>query len=160
MIEIIQAETPEQIEAARKLFREYEKRLALDLCFQNFENELATLPGKYAKPEGRLLLALIDEKAAGCGALRKLEVGVCEMKRLFVREDFRKFGFGKMLIEKLIAEARRAGYKKLRLDTLPEKMPRAVKLYKDFGFLQIDPYYENPHRETLFLELELKQANS
>ncbi|MDQ6788679.1 MAG: GNAT family N-acetyltransferase [Acidobacteriota bacterium] len=155
MIEIVQAETPEQIIEAHRLFREYEKWLDVDLCFQDFENELATLPGKYAKPEGRLLLA-VDEKAAGCIALRKTGDRICEMKRLFVREDFRGRGLGKILIEKLIAEARRIGYEKMRLDTLPGKMPQAVKLYKTFGFYEIPPYYKNPHKETLFLELDLK----
>jgi len=156
MIKIIQAETPEQIDEARKLFREYEKWLAVDLCFQDFENELATLPGKYAKPEGILLLVLVSKEFAGCIALRKLENGICEMKRLFVRQDFRGRNLGKIVVEKLIAEARQTGYEKMRLDTLPGKMPQAVKLYKTFGFCEIPPYYKNPHCETIFLELDLK----
>lgn len=154
MIEIFQAETPEQIEDARKLFREYEKWLNIDLCFQGFEEELANLPGKYAKPYGRLFLAFAGKEIVGCVALRKLAENICEMKRLFVREDFRRFGLGKILIGKLIAEAGLIGYKKMRLDTLPEKMPRAVKLYESFGFRKTEPYYENPHAETLFLELD------
>ena len=155
MIKIIQAETPEQIEQARALFREYESWLGLDLCFQGFEAELANLPGKYKQPDGRLFLAFADEKTAGCIALRKLEEGVCEMKRLYVRDTFRGLGLGKILIEKLIAEARLAGYKKMRLDTLPDKMPKAVELYEFYGFREIAPYYENPHKETLFMEKEL-----
>lgn len=153
MITIINVETPEQIDDARKLFREYESWLNLDLCFQGFEEELANLPQKYAMPEGRLFLALIDEKAAGCIALRKLEDGICEMKRLFVREGFRGSGLGKDLIEKLIAEAGFIGYKKLRLDTYPPKMAKAVKLYESHGFVEIPPYYQNPHSATLFMEL-------
>jgi putative acetyltransferase len=155
MIQIIQAETPEQIEDARKLFREYEAWLGLDLCFQGFEEELANLPGKYAKPDGRLFLASVDERTAGCIALRKLEEEICEMKRLYVRDEFRGLGLGKTLIEKLIAEARRAGYKKMRLDTLPDKMAKAVKLYESHGFRQIAPYYHNPHGQTFFMEKSL-----
>ena len=157
MIEILQAETAEQIEETRKLFREYEKWLGLDLCFQGFEEELKTLPAKYAIPDGRLFLALVNGKTAGCIALRKLEQSVCEMKRLFVRSEFRGLGLGKILIEKLIDEARFIGYEKMRLDTLPDQMAKAVKLYKSHGFVEISPYYENPYKETLFLELNLKK---
>jgi putative acetyltransferase len=156
MIEIIQAETPAQIEQVRTLFREYEKWLDIDLCFQGFEEELATLPGKYAAPSGRLLLTQAEQEFAGCIALRKIDDSVCEIKRLFVRSHFRGLGLGKTLIEKLINEARRIGYEKMRLDTLPGKMPQAVKLYKSFGFFEIPPYYKNPHVETLFLKLNLK----
>src|SRR5687768_9220139 len=106
MLDIIQAETAEQIESARLLFREYEEWLGLDLCFQGFEAELTGLPGKYAGPEGRLYLAYSGEKLAGCIALRELEDGVCEMKRLFVRDEFRGRQIGVRLIEKLISEAR------------------------------------------------------
>ena len=149
---IIQAESPEQIEETRRLFREYEAWLGVDLCFQSFEAELADLPGKYASPTGRLFLALVDEKIAGCIALRKLDEETCEMKRLFVRENFRKFGLGRKLIEKIIAEAKYVGYKRMRLDTLPDKMPKAVELYRSYGFQEVAPYYENPHKETLFME--------
>ncbi len=159
MIKIVQAATPAQVEEARTLFREYEKWLDVDLCFQGFEEELAQLPGKYAKPNGRLLLAKVEKEFAGCIALRKINDGVCEMKRLFVRKDFRGLGLGKILIEKLINEARQISYHKMRLDTLPVKMPQAVKLYKTFGFYEISPYYKNPHDETLFLELNLKELS-
>jgi ribosomal protein S18 acetylase RimI-like enzyme len=155
MIKVNHAESPEQIEEIRKLFREYECWLNIDLCFQNFENELANLPGKYAKPNGRLFLISVKNRPAGCIALREIDVEVCEMKRLFVREDFRGLSLGKMLIEKLIEEATNTGYKKMRLDTLPDKMPLAVKLYKSYGFREITPYYHNPHGETLFMELDL-----
>ena len=155
MIEITQAQSTEQIEEIRKLFREYENWLGIDLCFQDFEKELANLPGKYAKPGGRLFLISVENKPAGCIALRKIDVEICEMKRLFVRGDFRGLGLGKMLIEKLFEDARIAGYKKMRLDTLPDKMPLAVKLYKSYGFCEIAPYYHNPHGETLFMELDL-----
>ena len=157
MIEIIQAESAEQIEKARKLFREYETWFGLALCFQNFDEEVANLPGKYALPEGRLFLAFADENLAGCIALRKLEDGVCEMKRLFVREDFRGQKIGKLLIDKLIEEARRTGYEKMRLDTYPPKMAKAVKIYESYGFRRIPPYYHNPYGETLFMELNLKK---
>lgn len=155
MIEIIQAETAEQIEHTRTLFREYEKWFGMNLCFQNFDEEVAALPGKYKPPDGRLFLAFADGKLSGCIALRKLEDQICEMKRLFVREDFRGLGIGKILIEKLIAEAKKIGYEKMRLDTFPPKMSKAVELYNSYGFYEIEPYYHNPYGETLFMELAL-----
>lgn len=158
MIEIIQAETSEEIAAARTLFREYEASLGFKLCFQNFDEEVENLPGKYAAPDGRLFLAFADGKLAGCIALRKLEEKICEMKRLFVREDFRGLKIGKFLIEKLIAEAREIGYEKMRLDTYPPKMTRAVEIYKFYGFYTIKPYYFNPYGETLFMEADIKKT--
>jgi GNAT superfamily N-acetyltransferase len=155
MIEIIQAETAEQIEQARGLFREYEASINLDLCFQSFDEELANLPGKYAAPDGRLFLAFSDERLAGCIALRKLEDGICEMKRLFVRDRFRGQKIGVRLIEKLFEEARRIGYRKMRLDTFPAKMGKAVGLYESYGFYTIPAYYHNPFGETLFMEKNL-----
>jgi GNAT superfamily N-acetyltransferase len=152
---IVQAQTPEQIETARQLFREYEAWLALDLCFQDFETEVATLPGKYAAPEGRLLLAYVDNAPAGCIALREIDEGICEMKRLFVRDEFRGHRLGLLLVEKVIGEARAAGYLKMRLDTFPPKMGKAVKLYESHGFREIAPYYNNPHAGVLFMELDL-----
>lgn len=154
---IISAESPAQIEEIRQLFREYENWLDIDLCFQNFEQELADLPDKYAKPDGRLFLISVKNQPAGCIALRRMTDGICEMKRLFVREKFRGLGLGKMLIEELIAEARAIGYKKMRLDTLPDKMPSAVGLYKSYGFGEISPYYNSPHQETFFMELDLNR---
>jgi GNAT superfamily N-acetyltransferase len=128
----------------------------MSLCFQGFEEELATLPGKYASPKGRFLLAYSDDKLAGCIALRPLpEEGVCEMKRLFVRDGFRGQQIGRHLIERVIDEARAIGYSKMRLDTHPEKMGKAVDLYRSNGFVEIPPYYENPHQGVLFMELAL-----
>lgn len=153
MIEIIQAETPEHIERARSIFREYEAWLDLDLCFQGFEQELAELPGKYSIPDGRLYLAYSEGDLAGCIAMRKLDEGIAEMKRLFVKEGFRGQHIGQTLIEKLIAEAKISGYKTVRLDTYPPKMGKAVKMYESYGFQEIPPYYHNPFGETLFMEL-------
>lgn len=155
MLTIIQAETTEQIDAARALFREYESSMGLDLCFQGFEAELAGLPGKYAAPDGRLFLAYSQDELAGCIALRKLGDGACEMKRLFVRDGFRGERIGVQLIEQLIDEAKAIGYSKMRLDTDPSIMGKAVKLYESHGFRQIEPYYENPHDGILFMELTL-----
>jgi putative acetyltransferase len=156
MLKIIQAETKEQIETARKLFREYEAWAGINLCFQSFDEEVANLPGKYAAARrGRLLLAFSDEKPAGCIALRKLEDGVCEMKRLFVKDEFRGQKIGIALIEKLIEEARKIGYARIRLDTYPPKMGKAVSLYEAYGFREIPPYYQNPYGDTLFMELVL-----
>lgn len=155
MLTITQAETDEQIAEAKTLFREYEAWLAMDLCFQGFEAELAALPGKYAMPDGRLYLAYVDDKLAGCIALRKLDDGICEMKRLFVRDGFRGAKVGVSLIEQLIADAREIGYKTMRLDTYPPKMGKAVSLYESHGFVPIPPYYNNPHADVLFMELAL-----
>lgn len=156
MLQIIQAETEDQMVEARTLFREYEAWLGMSLCFQDFENEVATLPGKYAAPDGRLFLAYDDDKLSGCIALRSLdEDRVCEMKRLFVRDEFRGKQIGVRLIERLIADAREIGYKKMRLDTYPPKMGKAVKLYESHGFGSIPPYYDNPHDGVLFMELTL-----
>lgn len=153
---IIQAETGEHIAAARELFLEYEKWLGMSLCFQGFEEELASLPGKYATPKGRLLLAYADDGLGGCIALRPLGNGsVCEMKRLFVRDGFRGRRIGVQLIERVIDDARAIGYSKMRLDTHPEKMGKAVELYRSHGFVEIPPYYENPHPGVLFMELAL-----
>lgn len=152
MIELVNAETSKHIEQTKTLFREYETWFGLDMCFQNFDEEVENLPGKYAKPDGRLFLAYSDKKLAGCIALRKLENEICEMKRLFVREDFRGKRIGISLIDKLLAEAPNIGYKKMRLDTFPPKMGKAVELYKSYGFYEIEPYYHNPYGETLYME--------
>lgn len=155
MLTITQPDTPDEIETARQLFREYETWLGMSLCFQGFEEELRSLPGKYAPPEGRLFLAYQDDQLAGCIALRKLENGVCEMKRLFVHDRFRGHGIGVQLIEKIIDEARAIGYRKMRLDTYPPKMGKAVTLYERYGFREIPPYYDNPHDDVLYMELQL-----
>ena len=150
-----QAASADEIEQARLLFREYESWLGLDLCFQNFEKELAELPGAYAPPAGRLLLAFENDQLAGCVALRKLSDGVCEMKRLFLRPQFHGKGRGRQLAERIIDEARDAGYERMRLDTLPEQMGKAIALYRTLGFKEIEPYYDNPVTGALFMELEL-----
>ena len=154
-VEIRQAETPNEIDSARKLFREYEAWLGMDLCFQAFEQEVENLPGKYAPHAGRLYLARCDGELAGCIALRSFADGICEMKRLFVRDGFRGKRVGLMLIEKLIEAARAEGYRALRLDTYPPKMGKAVTLYEAHGFVPISPYYDNPHEGVLFMELQL-----
>ncbi len=154
-LRIDQAETFEQIETVRSLFREYETWLGLDLCFQGFEEEMRNLPGWYSPPDGRLFLASLDEEPAGCVGMRKLDDGICEMKRLYLRSVARGRGIGNALLEKLIDEARAAGYKKMRLDTHPPKMGKAVSLYESHGFLAIEPYYHNPHEGVLFMELAL-----
>ena len=155
MTRILQAETSEDIASARTLFREYEAWLGMSLCFQDFEEEVANLPGKYVPPEGRLYLAYVDNQLAGCIALRKLEDGICEMKRLFLRENARGHGLGNQLIEKLVDDARAFGYSKMRLDTFPPKMGKAVSLYEALGFSPIPPYYDNPNEGVLFMELTL-----
>ncbi|HEV8139843.1 MAG TPA: GNAT family N-acetyltransferase, partial [Pyrinomonadaceae bacterium] len=140
-MDIIRAKTAAHINQARELFREYEAWLNLDLCFQNFENELAELPGAYAPPTGRLLLAFEDNELAGCVALRRLSDDVCEMKRLFLRPQFHGRGLGRELAERIIEEGRAIGYQKMRLDTLSEQMGSAIRLYSALGFQQIAPYY-------------------
>jgi len=154
--EIIRARSSVDIEQARELFREYSAWVEIDLCFQNFEKELAELPGDYVPPDGRLLLAGHNGQVAGCVALRKLGQGICEIKRLFVREAFRGQGLGRRLIESVIREAREIGYECMRLDTLPPKMNDAIALYRSFGFKEIEPYYKNPVPGAKFMELSLK----
>ncbi|HMU32720.1 MAG TPA: GNAT family N-acetyltransferase [Pyrinomonadaceae bacterium] len=152
MTEFVDAEANGSIEDARTIFREYEKWLGLDLCFQGFEEEVRSLPGRYAKPDGRLILAYKDGELAGGIALRKIGDGICEMKRLYLRENSRGGGIGRELIEKLIEEARSIGYKKMRLDTFPPKMGKAVRLYESHGFYEIPAYYENPYDGVLYME--------
>jgi ribosomal protein S18 acetylase RimI-like enzyme len=146
--------SPADVAQARALFLEYAAETQLDLCFQNFENELAELPGRYAPPSGRLLLARAETGVAGCGALRKLEHGICEMKRLFVRPAFRRQGVGKLLAKELVEEARGIGYQAMRLDTLAS-MRAALALYESLGFRRISPYYANPLPEVVYLELSM-----
>jgi putative acetyltransferase len=148
------------IEEARHLFREYETWLEVDLCFQGFQEELAQLPGKYAPPDGRLLLAVEKGKIAGCVCLRGLNDQTCEMKRLFIRARFRGQGLGRSLTEAIIREAKLIGYDRMRLDTLPSKMNEAIALYRSLGFKEIEPYYDNPVPGAIFMELELIQAPS
>jgi putative acetyltransferase len=152
---IRQAENEADISAAREIFREYEAWLGLDLCFQGFEDELKNLPGKYSPPQGRLHLASLGDEVAGCIALRPLEPGICEMKRLFVRDNFRGERVGQQLIDGVLTAAREIGYERMRLDTFPPKMGKAVQLYRAYGFNEIEPYYDNPNPGVLFMELKL-----
>jgi ribosomal protein S18 acetylase RimI-like enzyme len=153
---LIQAQTQEQIQQARGLFKEYAGWLEIDLCFQSFEQELAELPGDYIPPTGCLLLAFDDDQLAGCIALRRFDERTCEMKRLFVRAQFRGKGFGRQLIDAIIRAAKQIGYEHMRLDTLPPKMDDAIRLYRSYGFEEIDPYYNNPVPGALFMELNLR----
>jgi putative acetyltransferase len=152
------AASAEDIVDIRQLLREYEDWLGTDLCFQGFENELAGLPGSYAPPFGRLLIAMAAAESghgsAGCVALRPFDESTCEMKRLFVRADFRGTGLGRRLTLAIIDEARAIGYRKMRLDTLPQQR-EAHRLYASLGFREIQPYRPNPIAGSLFLELDL-----
>ena len=154
MLTITDAISSGQVEEARRLFEEYAASLDVDLCFQGFAQELADLPAMYSPPEGRLLLACNDHEPAGCIALRPLEPGVCEMKRLYVRPQFRGSGLGRLLVDRLIAEAQHAGYERMRLDSLASMLP-AITLYRQFGFRDIPSYRENPVPGAVFLELPL-----
>ncbi len=152
---ILTAQSPAQIAQIRELFLEYAKSLGFSLCFQDFDKELAELPGDYAPPEGRLFLAEFEGNAAGCVALHKFEAGVCEMKRLYLRPDFRGKGLGRILAERIIAEARSIGYARMRLDTVEPVMRDAVGLYRRLGFREIAAYRTNPMDGTLYMELKL-----
>ena len=154
-MKLVQAQKSEDIQNARELFREYEAWIGISLCFQNFENEVASLPGDYQPPNGRLLLAIEAEELAGCIALRKLSLDTCEMKRLFVRPEARGQGLGRKLVEEIIGEARDIGYQRMRLDTLPGRMDTAIALYRSVGFREIPPYYDNPVPGATFMELAL-----
>jgi putative acetyltransferase len=151
----VQAESPAQVAQARELFLEYAQSLGMNLCFQNFEQELAGLPGHYAPPDGRLFLAEYERQLAGCVALHKWETGVCEMKRLYLRPAFRGKGLGRVLAEAVIAEARNIGYQRMRLDTIEPIMKDAVEMYRKLGFREIAPYRPNPIAGAMYMELQL-----
>ena len=159
-IQFITPTTPGELEATRGIFGEYAAQLGIDLCFQNFDAELASLPGEYAAPQGILLLAMVDGAIAGCCAMRPLH-GVdysdaCEMKRLYVRQAFRRLGLGRQLTEAIVDAARVAGYHHLLLDTLSD-MESARALYADLGFEAIPPYYHNPIAGAHYLKLALQR---
>jgi len=153
-IHIYKASTDADIEVVRVLFREYIKGLGIDLGFQGIEEELSKLPHKYAEPDGTILLAKVNDEFAGVVALWKLEDGVCEMKRLYVREKYRSFGLGRILAEKLMDEARTKGYKIMKLDTL-RRLISANKLYQKLGFIETQPYNFNPQDDVAYFEIEL-----
>ena len=153
--QILQAESPGQVAEVRDLFQEYAKSLNFSLCFQDFDKELAGLPGDYVPPEGRLLLVKRSGESAGCVALHKLEGNVCEMKRLYVRQKFRGRGLGRALAKTIIDEARKIGYRRMRLDTVEPVMKDAVAMYRKLGFKEIAPYRQNPIQGALYMELDL-----
>ncbi len=158
---LISPDTPALIDAARELFREYAESLAVDLCFQGFESELAGLPGDYAEPAGALLLALVDGELAGCGAFRPLPdahmPNACEMKRLYVRPAYRRYGLGRLLAQQLIDQAREACYSLMYLDTLDD-MESARELYATLGFHEVAPYYFNPIPGAHYLCVDLDRS--
>ena len=154
-MKLIQATSPEEIALARQLFEEYASWLEISLCFQNFDKELASLPGDYALPRGRLFLAIEDDQLAGCVALRPLPDRACEMKRLYVRPTFRGRGLGRKLVATILEAAREIGYERMLLDTLPGKMDQALAMYRRLGFKEIEAYYDNPVEGATFMELSL-----
>lgn len=157
-IRLIPADQPEWLDRVRAIFREYADSLDVDLCFQQFDEELAALPGRYAQPEGQLLLALVDGEIAGCGAFAPRPdadyPNACEMKRLYVRPAFRRFGLGRVMAQALLDDARRAGYSTMLLDTLDD-MEAARGLYSTLGFHDIPPYYYNPIPGAHYLKADL-----
>jgi len=157
-MKIVQATSLDEIATARVLFQEYAQSLGFSLCFQNFDQELANLPGEYAPPTGRLLLLSTGDGAGGCVAFRKLNTNSCEMKRLFLRPSFRGKGLGRVLVEAAVQEARELGYKRMLLDTVPGNMDDAIALYRSSGFREIEPYYDTPLDQTIFMELELQNV--
>jgi ribosomal protein S18 acetylase RimI-like enzyme len=162
-IRVLTPDTPELLEATRGIFREYAAALGVDLCFQNFEAELAGLPGDYAAPAGALRLAFVDGALAACGALRALpqsdHADACEMKRLYVRPAFRRLGIGRLLALRLVDDATQAGYSTLLLDTLDD-MEAARELYASLGFEEVPPYYYNPIAGAHYLKLDLRDMPS
>lgn len=162
-IRLATPDTPELLAATREIFREYAQSLDIDLCFQNFEHELASLPGEYDRPAGALLLVFVDGQIAGCGALRPFSdadnANSCEMKRLFVRPAFRRFGLGRVIAQALLDEAQSAGYSEVLLDTLDD-MEAARGLYATLGFEEIPPYYYNPIPGAHYLKATLGVAPS
>ncbi|MBP3959989.1 GNAT family N-acetyltransferase [Gemmata sp. G18] len=155
MLLTILPSTTAELQTVRVLFQEYADALGIDLGFQNFAEELAELPGKYAPPTGCILLAEVGDQPAGVVALRSRADGVCEMKRLYVRPQFRKEGVGRALAERVIEEAKRLGYGRIRLDTIAPIMGKAVSLYRALGFEEIPPYCDNPVPGAVFMELRL-----
>jgi len=144
----------DRLDEVRTLFREYHKMLGVDLCFQNYEEELASLPGKYLPPDGRLYLIYLEGKLAGCIALRRFDETRCEMKRLFVRPQFRGLRLGQILAQRIIDDAKAIGYQAMVLDTL-RSLESAVTMYRRMGFEEVAPYYDNPLNDVLYFQLTL-----
>jgi ribosomal protein S18 acetylase RimI-like enzyme len=155
MMQILQARSESETAETRRLFQEYQEALGVDLCFQGFAAEVEMLPGAYAPPRGRLLLAREGDCAVGCIALRPMAEAICEMKRLYVRPCARSCGVGRLLVERVIAEARAAGYERMNLDTLPT-MESALRLYQRLGFRDIPAYCHNPIAGARYLALDLR----
>ncbi|MFH0991122.1 MAG: GNAT family N-acetyltransferase [bacterium] len=154
MIRLIEAVSEEEIKEVRELFQEYQRAIGIDLCFQGFKEELQRLPGDYAPPDGALLLGYEEDVVIGCVALRKLEEGICEMKRMYVRPLFKGKGYGRQLANAIINRAKEKGYLRMRLDTM-STMKEAIALYKSLGFKSITPYRFNPSDEAVYMELGL-----
>ncbi len=153
-MELKQVFSDSEIETARTLFLEYAASLGFDLCFQNFDQELRDLPGDYAPPAGRLLIAMDGDQVLGCIALRRIDAETCEMKRLYVRPAARGRRLGRTLSQEIITEARSIGYLRMRLDTMPT-MTEAISLYQSLGFKDITPYRYNPMPGAIYMELDL-----
>ena len=151
---IVAAESPVQLATAADLFCHYAQAIGIDLSFQGFQRELATLPGPYAKPAGRIALAMVGDQAAGCVAIKPLDPQTAEMKRLYVQPAYRGAGAGRLLATWAIDQARLAGYQRMRLDTLA-RMTQAVALYESLGFVRIDAYYVNPLPDVVYFERDL-----
>jgi putative acetyltransferase len=160
MTEIIQAQTVTELGAVRDLFVEYAQSLGFSLCFQGFDQELAHLPGDYSPPRGRLLLARIDGQPAGCVGLHAFKDDIGEIKRLYVKPEFRGHGLGRKLADTVIVEAKKIGYSALRLDSVEDKMRTAVAMYRAMGFREIAPYRENPIPSALYMELVLSEGRA
>lgn len=155
MVYIIPATSAEHLDTVRRLFRKYAEFIDVDLCFQDFETELVSLPGKYASPEGAILLARVDENTVGCIALRQLQMDTCEMKRLYIRPQYRGQGIGRLLVGRIIDVAIDRGYATMVLDTL-DQLKTAKALYRSLGFEERKPYYHNPLPGVTYWELDLK----
>ena len=168
-VAIVPADNPVRVGSVRELFLEYAESLSFNLCFQSFEQELAALPGEYAPWSGMLLLAQVNDQPAGCVALRRLgmnsaseddeilaELDICEMKRLYVRPQFRGIGLGRELVDAILKCAAAIGYRRMRLDTVPSEMGTAVEMYLRLGFVEIAPYRENPVPGAKYLELDVR----
>jgi len=156
VVELVYVESGPQLEEIRALFLEYARSLDFNLCFQSFDKELDTLPGRYAPPQGRLILCRVNGAAAGCIAVKPLRTdGLCEMKRLFVRPEFRGKGIGLKLAARIIEDAKKIGYRAIRLDTITGPMNAAIAMYRSLGFKEIPPYYDNPVPNAAFFEFTL-----